>query len=101
MLSFTNKYFTNLTNKYFTNFTYKYFTKFTKTSLSLPVITTKTMDETTSVSKLVIESAEAEDEGMYVCLATNVAGSNIENAALTVNGQLEFRVSTMLNNFES
>ena len=59
------------------------------------------MDETTSVSKLVIESAEPEDEGMYVCLATNVAGSNIENAALTVNGQLEFRVSTMLNNFES
>ncbi|XP_063687572.1 uncharacterized protein LOC134820861 isoform X3 [Bolinopsis microptera] len=49
------------------------------------VITTKTMDETTTVSKLVIESVESEDEGMYVCLATNVAGSNIENAALTVN----------------
>ena len=44
------------------------------------------MDDTTTVSKLILKRVISEDEGMYVCLATNVAGSNIENAALSVEG---------------
>ena len=47
------------------------------------------MDATTTVSKLILQDVNPEDEGMYVCLASNIAGSNLDNAKLTVIG--EFR----------
>ena len=52
------------------------------------VITTKNMDDTTTISKMVIEGVTSDDDGMYVCLATNVAGSDVQNARVSVRGTL-------------
>ena len=44
------------------------------------------MDKTTTVSKMTIKNAKEVDRGIYVCLATNVAGSNLETFTLTIEG---------------